>query len=161
MQMPNPQSKLKGDCCSYMEKYIFFDYEVQQETGIHVPNLVIAKYFNGETFTFKTNEEFCNWLVSKQHKGYTAIANCAHRYDSHFILQYCINNTVQPYTIYNGSKLMLLQIETINLKLINSHIFVATPLSKFLKTFGLDELKKGYFPHLFNTAENVACGSHT
>ncbi len=41
---------------------------------------------------------------------------------------------------------MLLQIETINLKVIDSHNFVATPLSEFPKTFGLDELKKGYFP---------------
>ncbi len=138
-----------------MEKYIFFDYEAQQETGIHVPNLIIAKYFCDETFTFKTSEEFCNWLVSKQHKGYTAIAHYARGYDSHFILQYCINNTVRPFTIYNGSKLMLLQIETINLKVIDSHNFVATSLSEFSNTFGLDELKKSYFPHLFNIAENA------
>ncbi len=138
-----------------MKKYIFFDYEAQQETGIHVPNLIIAKYFYGETFTFETNKEFCNWLVSKQHKGYTVIAHYARGYDSHFILQYCINNTVWPLTLYHGSKLMLLQIETINLKVIDSHNFVATPLSEFPKTFGLDELKKGYFPHLFNTAENA------
>ncbi len=90
----NPQSKFKDNCCSYTKKYIFFDYEAQQETGIHVPNLIIAEYYSGETFTFKTNDEFCNWLVSKQDKGYTAIALHAHGYDSHFILQYCINNTV-------------------------------------------------------------------
>ena len=28
------------------------------------------------------------------------------------------------------------------------------PLSAFPKTFGLTELKRGYFPHLFNTSEN-------
>jgi hypothetical protein len=27
-------------------------------------------------------------------------------------------------------------------------------LSKMPKTFGLSELKKGYFPHLFNTPDN-------
>lgn len=38
--------------------------------------------------------------------------------------------------------------------MIDSHNFVQTPLSAFPKTFHLTELKKGYFPHLFNTKEN-------
>jgi hypothetical protein len=28
------------------------------------------------------------------------------------------------------------------------------PLSEFPKTFGENELKKGFFPHWFNTSEN-------
>jgi hypothetical protein len=40
------------------------------------------------------------------------------------------------------------------IKIIDSHNFVASPLSAFPKTFGLNELKKGYFPHYFNTNEN-------
>jgi len=32
--------------------------------------------------------------------------------------------------------------------------FIAMPLSAFPKTFGITELKKGYFPHLFNRMEN-------
>ena len=31
---------------------------------------------------------------------------------------------------------------------------MASSLSAFPKTFGLDELKKGYFPHYFNTNKN-------
>ena len=31
---------------------------------------------------------------------------------------------------------------------------VSGPFSDFPKTFGLVELKKGYFPHFFNTKEN-------
>jgi hypothetical protein len=32
---------------------------------------------------------------------------------------------------------------------------VASPLSAFLKkTFGLNEIKKGYFPHYFNTSKS-------
>jgi len=41
-----------------------------------------------------------------------------------------------------------------NIKIIDSHNFVASPLSAFPKTFGLNNLKKGYFPHYFNTNEN-------
>ncbi|KAJ3640351.1 hypothetical protein Zmor_003655 [Zophobas morio] len=33
--------------CSYTQKYLFFDYEAMQETGKHVPNLVIAHDFYG------------------------------------------------------------------------------------------------------------------
>ena len=49
---------------------------------------------------------------------------------------------------------MLLEIPSIRLKIIDSSNFVQGPLSDFPKTFGLTELKKGYFPHLFNTKEN-------
>jgi hypothetical protein len=47
-------------------------------------------------------------------------------------------------TIYNGTKLVLLTVSQI--KIIDSHNFVASPLSAFPKTFGLNELKKGVFP---------------
>lgn len=38
--------------------------------------------------------------------------------------------------------------------MIDSLSFIAMPLASFPKTFGLKELKKGYFPHLFNRPEN-------
>ena len=41
-----------------------------------------------------------------------------------------------------------------NISIIDSHNFVASPLSAFPKTFGLNEPKKGYFPQYFNTCEN-------
>lgn len=37
-----------------------------------------------------------------------------------------------------------------NIRIIDSLNFVASKLSDFPKTFGLKELKKGYFPHYFN-----------
>jgi hypothetical protein len=45
-------------------------------------------------------------------------------------------------------------IKSINLRIIDSSNFVQGPLKNFPKTFGLKELKKGYFPHFFNTTEN-------
>ena len=67
---------------AYTEKYIWFDYEAEQDTGIHKPNLIVAHYFDGTKFYFKTNEEFCEWLISPKHKGYTAIAHNSKSYDS-------------------------------------------------------------------------------
>ncbi|KAK7598318.1 hypothetical protein V9T40_006553 [Parthenolecanium corni] len=149
-----PGSDFENKKCTYTEKYIFFDYEAQQETGTHKPNLVVAKYFNGDTFTFDTNDAFCEWLISRKHQGYTAIAHYARGYDSQFILQYLVANTLKPHTIYCGTKIMVLEVSNLGFKVIDSHNFVAAPLSAFPKTFNLLELKKGYFPHYFNTKEN-------
>lgn len=62
---------------------------------------------------------------------------------------------MRPYTIYNGSKLLLLEIPSLRIKVIDSFSFISAPLSSFSKTFNLGaETKKGFFPHLFNTPEN-------
>jgi hypothetical protein len=51
---------------AYTEKYIWFDYEAEQDTGVHKPNLIVVHYFDGTKFYFKTNEEFCEWLISEK-----------------------------------------------------------------------------------------------
>jgi hypothetical protein len=100
-----------------------------QETGIHTPNLVVVHDFDGKEKIFYNNDDFCKWLISKEHKNYTAIAHNAKGYDAQFILKYCIENTLKPYTIYSGTKLMLLEIECLKLKIIDSMNFIAQPLS--------------------------------
>jgi len=140
--------------CSYTEKYLFFDYEAQQETGTHIANKIIAHDFEGNKIMFDTNEEFCKHVISEEYKGYTFIAHYAKGYDSQFILKYLVDNTLKPFTIYNGTKLMLLEIKYLSIRIIDSSNFIQGPLSSFPKTFGLKELKKGYFPHFFNTVEN-------
>ena len=57
---------LPKDPKAYTEKYIFFDYEAEQDSGIHRPNLILAHYFDGRKFYFKTNDEFCEWLISEK-----------------------------------------------------------------------------------------------
>ena len=39
-------------------------------------------------------------------------------------------------------------------RIIDSYNFVPVPLSQMPAAFGLEELKKGYFPHQFNKQEN-------
>jgi hypothetical protein len=41
------------------------------------------------------------------------------------------------------------------IKIIDSMNFLPMPLSSMPKTFGIPELCKGYFPHLFNRDENI------
>ena len=51
---------------AYIERYIWFDYGAEQDTGVHKPNLIVAHYFDGTKFYFKTNEEFCECLISEK-----------------------------------------------------------------------------------------------
>ena len=45
-------------------------------------------------------------------------------------------------------------IKEFNIRFIDSINFVGGALATLPKTFGFPELKKGYFPHLFNIPEN-------
>ena len=47
-------------------------------------------------------------------------------------------------------------IETEDLRIIDSLSFIPIPLCDFPKTFGITELKKGFFPHKFNKQENFS-----
>lgn len=150
----NDECDIKKHTCTFTKKYIIYDFEANQETGEHRPNYVVAQYYNGTTFHFKNPDDFCKWLISREHRGYTVIAHNARSYDLYFIINYCMKNCIKPETIYNGCKIMYMTIRGLNMKFIDSYNFVSQPLSTFPKTFGLTELKKGYFPHFFNIEAN-------
>lgn len=98
-----------------------------------------------------TVHNFCTWLFSKQHKGVIAVAHNARSYDSYFLYNYLIHQSIVPKIIFQGSKIMWCEVgHGLNMKLIDSLNFLNMPLSLLPKSFGLHELKKGYFPHLYN-----------
>ena len=104
-----------------------------------------------------TQEEFCKWLMSTQHKDFTVIAHNARGYDSYFIYDYLIANSHTPDpVIFSGSKIMYMRVSTggMNIRLLDSLNFLPMPLAQLPKSFGLEELKKGFFPHFFNTPDN-------
>ena len=157
----------------YKEKkckgFIFFDYEAfVNKDGVHQANLVIASRVcqkclskencleNCKLMQFETNEEFCDWLFTDFNKGFTAIAHYFKGYDGMYILQY-IYKVVQPKerppeVIFDGSKINYLLFRDI--RFVDSLNFLPMSLEKFSGTFGITELKKGFFPHLFNKEEN-------
>ena len=49
---------------------------------------------------------------------------------------------------------MSLELTEAKIKFRDSLNFLPMPLKALAKTFGLTELKKGYFPHFFNRKEN-------
>ena len=74
-------------------------------------------------------------------------------FDGVFIIKqlYDMNLKVSK-VLMTGQK--ILYFECGQLKFKDSMSFLNMPLENFTKTFGLTELKKGYFPHKFNREEN-------
>ena len=136
-------------CCkTRTTRYMFYDLETQQDRGTHVVNYVNAQDFDGNEFTFDTIDEFCKFVFSGQHEGYTFIAHNAKSFDAVFLLRYCIGNAIKPFCIYNSTKIMYMAVEKYKIGFIHSINFVNDPLHKFPKTFGLKELKKRILPTL-------------
>lgn len=74
-------------------------------------------------------------------------------YDSMFLLQHCYHSHCTIDTLVTvGEKVLSFTTDRLTFK--DSLCFLPFPLAAFPKTFGLRELCKGYFPHLFNTRAN-------
>ncbi|XP_063965780.1 uncharacterized protein LOC129254369 [Lytechinus pictus] len=174
----NQEERKKGDDT---QKFIFYDFECRQDDKVdendhgsvfkHVPNLCVAIRVCGQCFdkqdacpdcgvrehVFRgkdTLDKFGEWLfgIEEDHRGVIAIAHNARSYDSQFIQEYCLKSGVVPQVIMSGAKILSLTLNDV--KCIDSLSFLAMPLSSFPSTFQLKELKKGFFPHFFNTLEN-------
>lgn len=103
-----------------------------------------------------TRDAFCIWLFSKQNVKSKVFAHNAKSYDAYFLLAFLKDQGKKPdHIIMTGSKIMHMKIaQGLNIELLDSLNFLPMPLASLPKSFGLTELKKGYFPHLFNTLEN-------
>ena len=99
---------------------------------------------------------FGQWLFSSQHKYFKTVCHNITGYDRYFLLEYLIDQSMRPdKIIYNGSKIMYMMVEKdLHIKVIDSLNFLPMKLSKLPKAFGFKELKKGWFPHFFNTRDN-------
>ena len=98
--------------------------------------------------------DFFKCLFGDSNKGYTCFAHNFRAYDGYFVMQYAQENTFAIQHIENGSKIMMLESNAHKMKFLDSLNFIPMALKKLPKSFDLHELKKGYFPHLFNTIGN-------
>ena len=96
---------------------------MQSENG-HVVNLVCAEKvclscINGKEcksmcgkFSWKTNQDFCNWLFQDSNHHFTAIAHNMKSYDGYFILNYIVSNVKPgekvPEVLLNGGKILFI-----------------------------------------------------
>ncbi|XP_067660559.1 uncharacterized protein [Haliotis asinina] len=74
-------------------------------------------------------------------------------YDGHLLQQYFHRHLVKaPQVTLRGNHILQMTVGRLVFK--DSLNFLTMALKQFPKTFGLTELKKGYFPHFFNTDYN-------
>ena len=152
------------------EGFVFFDFESYlNEENEHVVNLAMAQkvckkclditYENRcneckKQYIFYSLSDYCNWALKQ--KSIIQIAHNFKGYDGVFILKYFLKNILPfestPDVILTGFK--ILAITHRQIKIIDSYSFLTMALAEFPKTFGINELKKGYFTHKFNIPNN-------
>ena len=93
-------------------------------------------------------------MFTSEHANCTVMAHNFQGYDSYFVLQYLREHGVKYDVIMRGAKILSLTVDMFNIRFIDSLNFIPMKLANFPKTFGIEELAKGYFPHLFNRKEN-------
>ena len=139
--------------------HVFFDIEAMQLNGEHEPNLLVAETEeDSEPVVFPGKDcvkNFLEWLeelTEEDERKVTVLAHNFQGYDGYFVVKeyYGTNQIIEQ--LRNGCKLLEVQHDSV--RFIDSMSFFQMPLSAFPKTFGLTDLKKGYFPHLFNLPEN-------
>ena len=153
--------------------YVFYDFEsMMLEDGRHQPNLCVVhrvctrcmdlpmeegvacdcgrerKIFKGAN----TVEQFGDYLFTGRLNGCICIAHNSSGYDAHFVLAFAHRMGIKPNLMVTGHK--ILRLEARGVTFIDSLNFFPMALSKLPEAFGLEELTKGFFPHLWNTLEN-------
>lgn len=131
-----------------------YDFESMfDKDNRHIVNYAVTqKLFSDEQFVCNSLEEFCKFVLSK--KNSTFIAHNGKAYDTWLIHHYLVRETNKRPTklIMAGNKIMYMKIGSI--RFIDSLNHIAQSLSMFPSIFGIKEMKKGYFPYLFNVKEN-------
>lgn len=148
------------------EKYLYADFEATQNTGEHVINLAITIDHEGNEWPLHYSvEEWLEYLLRPQWQGYTVIFHNGKGYDFHFILNALLKrpgnkHRINPVMV--GRKILYFTLATkkrftlkSGYRFVDSLNFLPMALKKFTKTFNL-VTKKGYYPHFFNTAQNMA-----
>ncbi|VDI57140.1 Hypothetical predicted protein [Mytilus galloprovincialis] len=101
--------------------------------------------------------EFCSHIMTPHYKNTVLIAHNAKGFDNYPLLNALIDHhSVKPdKIIFDGSKIVYMHVsKNLDLTFLDSINFINMKLSKIPQCFGLQELQKGHFPHLFNTQEH-------
>lgn len=138
-------------------KYIYYDYETCLNSNFeHEVVLIVAMYNNtDEIKVFSVHDEFITWLFNVTHKGYTVIAHNSGRYDFHFIKREMLKRKIKSEDICNGHSIFYSYCPKFKLRFIDSYKLIPIGLRQFPKSFGIKELKKGFFPYRYMSLDNL------
>lgn len=143
-----------GVFSTWDQKIYAYDFESMFDENLkHDVNLCIVKrLYTDEKHIFYNIEDFVKFAVSGTRS--TFIAHNGKAYDNWMVHKYIIKHTAHRPNklILAGNKIMYMKVKSI--RFIDSLNHIAQGLATFPKTFGLTEMKKGYFPYMFNIAEN-------
>ncbi|CAB3984018.1 DNA polymerase [Paramuricea clavata] len=107
------------------------------------------------------NEDITELLISfmfAQTSNSVWIAHNGGHFDNIFLLrELLVKKGVVPHTVMNGNKIMSMEIRhgDISIKVIDSYLFLAMPLSKIPEAMDIPDLAKGYHPHFFTDLNYV------
>jgi hypothetical protein len=111
-----------------------------------------ANLFSIMDWLLETEADDRGSLTSKN-KDAIVIAHNFKGYGDQFLLNYLVHTAcIKPKVILNDSKILCM--EVCGLDFIDFHDFLPCVLAFMPATFGLSELKKGYFLHFFNIQQN-------
>ena len=145
--------------------FIYADFEAMQNAeGVFLPNLLcyssseddVIHVLDGENCALHFLHELDDLTVvpnSDKERQIIVVFHNLKAFDGLFLINELYN---QQRSVENqltvGAK--VLSFKSGPLKFIDSLCFLPMPLASFASTFNLTELKKGFFPHLFNTPDN-------
>ena len=152
-----------AECRNIEKELVFTDIECDiDDSRTFTPNFIcfervasdVKYHFWGISFIRDFLEHLMAWV--KEKKGKLQLNILFHNFrgfDGLFIIKQLYEMDLKVSKVLTtGQK--ILYFECGNLKFKDSMSFLNMPLENFTKTFDLTELKKGYFPHKFNRAEN-------
>lgn len=165
------------------EKFVVYDFEcVLDPSRVHVPylctvwfplghvhlNLLIAKYPHQDVqdnivFVFwglgdkeaRTGVyQFFDFVVDPLLEKHVFFAHNSRSYDG-ILVKYYMSKYMREYSedVQRGQKLLSMKFKNLQIEFRDSLCFIPTALRSMSKDFGIEELKKGHFPHSIMTVE--------
>ncbi|CAB3977643.1 DNA polymerase [Paramuricea clavata] len=94
-------------------------------------------------------KQFVDFMYA-QPKNSVWIAHNGGRFDTVFLLrELLVERKIVPQCIMNGNKIMCMELEDRNLKVLDSFLFLNMGLKKFPEALGIPDICKGFHPYLF------------
>lgn len=150
----------------------FFDVECCDEERVcgdgvtrnyFVPNLVVLQREDGQEWKWEGEgcmEEFCQFVFLAQSclasspDKHTMFAHNASGFDSILVLKVAADTLCEdPKVIFDAGRPIKLTIS--NVTILDSYRYFQCALKHLPKSFDLQGVEKGHFPHLFNKLENA------
>ncbi|XP_029561594.1 uncharacterized protein LOC115157467 [Salmo trutta] len=142
----------------HSEKYVFYDFETNQQSGVHLPIFVSTMTFKGDKWSAEGPNcalPFLKHFRKPQYRNFTFIAHNSRAYDSYLLLNPLIQQGVAPSVIAQGSKILCFVDPAFNQRYIDSLSFLPMRLSQMPEALGFENSVKGWFPHFFTSEENL------